>query len=499
MMNCFNWKSLTDKELDYIFRDISFKINPRRHQLISTAFAIDNEVPRIMFQHGVGTGKTLCSLFTAQLWKCKKILVVCPSSAFCAWEKGIPLGTDYSYTFLVGTKKERLTALKEKHDLYIINYEGLKSIYCKLIRVSKDYKEWRINSSFLDKFDGIILDEAHHCNDYRALQTRLCYELSKRAKYVIGMTGTIVDKSMLELFNIYKVVDLGASLGLNFFLYRGAYFNRTSFELRNGRMVHEWKLKKGMKEKILKLVSDNTISFDLDECADLPDLQEMEISVKPTKEFLDLQDKIIKGSSFDIQGVEIGNSQDKAKANWLRELSGGFLYYDIEDQRKAYHLKKNPKLEALLDLIKGTTSKILVFYWYMEEKKLIERMLKKSKIDFVSVHGNQDSVERKEEIKNFTNDSRIQIMTAQTRISEGYDAFAANIVVFYLPLGSPKMRKQCIGRIYRDGQTRKCLVYDLVLENSVDGGIIADRSERFSLVESVRKYMQGYRQENGEV
>jgi len=493
-MTVFDWKSLTEEELNYIFRDVSFKVRPRLHQLITCAFVIGQDLKRVMLFHSVGTGKTLCSLFITQLWGCKKILVVCPNSAFSAWERDLKFGTDYSYVFLVGSKKERQAKLKKKKDVYIINYEGLKVLYCTL----ESGEGWKISSSFPDGFDCIIIDEAHRVNNYRSLQTRICYELSRRAEYSIGMTGTAVDKSMLELFNMYKVVDLGETLGRNFFLYRNAYFYKISFRLKNGREIFDWKIKKGMKEKILKTISRNTISFEREECFDLPEIQEIQVSVKPTRKFLELQDKIIKGEVIKIGSVEIDESEIETKANQLRELSGGFLYYREGEQQKVYHLKKNPKLEALKDLIESTESKVLVFYWYTEEKEIIEKMLKKSKIKSVSIYGGQNPIERKEVVKKFSKDSDIQVLLAQSRVSEGYDASVANIVVFYLPLGSPRMRQQCIGRIHRSGQTRKCLVYDLVLENSIDSRIIEDRGERFSLVDSVRKYMRNYCQE-GEI
>lgn len=490
----FNWKSLTEKQLAHIFEDTFFKISPRWHQLVSLAFAAEHS--RVVFEHGVGSGKTLCALFTAQLRKCKKILVVCPGTAFGAWDRDIPKGTDYSYAFLVGSRKERLATLKEKHDIYVINFEGLKSIYCKLVRVGAKRRKWKITSAFLDEFDGIVIDEIHRCNDCESLQTKICYGLSKRAKCVIGMTGTSIDKSMLELFSIYRVVDLGDSLGLNFYLYRNAYFDKKTFELRSGRTIPYWELKEGAKINILKRISGNTISFDRDECVDLPELQEIEIPVKSSKEFLNLQDQIIKKSFINIEDIEISNTG--AKASRLRELSGGFFYYGDGNQRKSYCLKKNSKLETLLDLIVDSDSKIIVFYWYVEEKKLIERMLKKNKIGFISICGGQDDEERREVEKKFASDSNVRVMTAQSRISEGYDASVANIGVFYLPLGSPRMRTQCIGRFYRSGQTRKSLAIDLVLENSVDKRIIEDRGERFSLVNSVKRYMQGYRQEEND-
>ena len=85
-------------------------------------------------------------------------------------------------------------------------------------------------------------------------------------------------------------------------------------------------------------------------------------------------------------------------------------------------MKSNPKLDAVRDVIQDSDCKVLVFYWYKEEKVLIEEMLKKNKIKFVSIYGGQDHVERKDIVKSFSSDSNIRVMTAQSRISEGYDA-----------------------------------------------------------------------------
>lgn len=497
-MNDFDYKLLTEEDLDYIFSDVQFKINPRWHQLVSAAFAIAIEDNRVMLSQGVGTGKTLCSLFVAQIWECRKILVICPTSAFGAWERDIPLGTDFSYTFLIGTKKERIASLKQEHNVKIINYEGLKVLYGHLVKKAGGKREWKINrSALVDNFDCIVFDEVHRCSNYRALQTEICLELSRRSKHVIGMTGTPIDKSMLELFNIYKVIDMGKSLGINFYIHRRTYFYPAGYD---------WKLKTGSQKKLLEKISGRTISFEREECIDLPELQEIEIPVKSMEEFEKLQNQIMDGTSFCVDGIEMNFSNDEeeaadgAKAQRLRELSGGFFYYEDEDgQRQAYHLKENPKLKALLDLILDSKSKMLVFYYFEEEKKLIEEALQANKIRYISVHGGQGPFERKDIVQEFTEDPDIQVMTAQARISEGFDASVANVIVFYLPLGSPRMRKQCVGRAYRSGQTKKCLAIDLVLEDSVDSRIIKDRGERFSLVQSFKKYFQEYHQKDSGV
>jgi hypothetical protein len=111
-MSTFDYKKLTREELDAFFVDFPFQIEPMLHQMISMAFGAYHD--RVMFLHGVGTGKTLTSLWTSELWGCKKILVVCPSSAFSAWERDISQYTDCTFEFLVGSGRIEKQSLRKR-------------------------------------------------------------------------------------------------------------------------------------------------------------------------------------------------------------------------------------------------------------------------------------------------------------------------------------------------------------------------------------------------
>ena len=491
-MSTFDYKKLTGEELEEIFVDFPFQIPPMRHQMISMAFASSHD--RIMLLHGVGTGKTLTSIWTAQLWESKKILVVCPSSAFSAWERDLSLYTNYSFDFLVGSGKDRKAKLKKKKDIYIVNYEGLKTIFCNLMKG----KGWKINyQTFIYNFGLLILDEVHKCQSYKSLQSKICLQLSKMAKNVVGLTGTAVDSSLLEVFNIYKVVDLGRALGDNFFFYRMNYFKPGMFE---------WTLKPGSEKKIMDQMSRSTLSFERKECFDLPELQEVVRTIEPSKEFLDLQHRIIMEEKLKIGNsitIDLGSrgddsaeglSKQKIRSHLLRELPGGFLYYKGEDGvRRAYHLKKNAKLEALLDLLDDTTDKIIIFYLYTEEGDMIQSALTANKHKYISIRGGQKIGERTGQVKKFQTDKSIKYAVVQQSAgAEGWDGSVASIVVYFDGIGSPKKRKQCSGRMHRKGQTKPCLVIDLVLKHSIDSRVIKNRSERFNFVKEVMDYIQEY-------
>lgn len=487
MSDSFEYKSLTDEELAYIFRGMEFRLKPMRHQYVSLAFGTSRR--RSSFWHDVGTGKTLCALYLARLQGCTRTLVVCPHSAFSSWRRDLRDYTDFSYSFIIGSGRERKRQLKTVRDVSVITYEGLKTLYAKLIKG----RGWVIqDDSFIHDFDNLVLDEDHRCGNYESLQSRICYELSRRANYCLGMTGTLTDGSFLELFNIYRVIDLGKSLGTNFFAYRFKYFDKVIHGRQYGRQWVEWELKPGAEREILDRLSNSTLCYEREECFELPPIQEVVRYIPPTKQFLNFQEDVVNSRPLKIPGSNILITKKiKAVAHVLRELPSGFFYYG--EDKLTYRLKKNPKLLALIDILEDTSSKVLVSYWYREERTILEQGLKKAKISFCSAAGGMDSDDFDDEIERFSKDKSVKVLLAQTTVaSEGFDAFVANVVVFFTPLGSPKMRKQVIGRIQRKGQQKRCLVIDLVLEGSSEERVIQDRGPRFNRVKSAMDFVRDF-------
>jgi len=485
------YKNLSKKELEYVFNGIKFPINPRWHQLVSLAFAADKR--RILMAHGVGTGKTISVLLWNQIQKHKKVLVVCPPRAFGPWKLDIYKFKGLSVVFLTGTPEERLKLLKEKHNIYVCNYEGLKSIFCDfgLINSKSKRRAWKLNFSKLDifrSFDCLVIDEVHRVNDYNSIQSNICFELSKRVHYVIGVTGTPIDRSMLELFNIMKVIDLGRSLGGNFFFYREKYFYKHGYE---------WELKTGAKEEILNRISDVVIYFDRKECFDLPKNDEIVWVVDPEDEFNIIQSSIIKNGSIEIQdgNVKIKLSSIKAKGEVLRQISCGFFYYTINNQRYAHRLKNNPKIEALIDKLKDLSCKVIVFFRYTEEGNIITEALNKNKIQHVLVRGGEP--DNNKNIEKFQKDEKCKVLIGQiSTCSECWDGTIAKVAIMMSPISSPRVREQCTGRINRSGQDMETLTYYFVMNGSIDFKVLSNKEKRQSFVKDVEDFL---REHGGEI
>jgi len=500
----FDYKSLTKTELEDIFREELFEVPPMWHQLVSLAFA--GERDRVAFFHSAGTGKTLTSLYTYRMWGCPKTMVVCPSSAFGSWERDFKkLGL--SYVFVTGTPKQRTKALAAEVDFYVINYEGLKSVYAvlpKKRRGQEGKRSWHIDRfSFVHDFNCIVFDEVHKCKNYLSIQSNICDELARRAKHVIGLTGTPIDKSMLELFNIFKVIDRGKSLGNDFYAYRDEYF-RPVEEGFGYDLADEF-----AEEDIFYEIEHTTLSFSREECFELPDLHEIIRPIQPDAAFTKLQRAIIEGTKITADGETLFIQRDQGIiAHKLRQITAGFFYHtpnklDPDDPREpdpvkqTHYLKKNPKVAALVDILDNDPSKKIVFYRNIGERFGIEKGLKNAHVKFESVNGTQkNKQDRLDAIERFRFDPDIQVLVCQmTCANEGFDAFEADTVIFMSPVTSPKMRNQCIARVYRKGQLHKCLVIELCMEKSVDTRLLQDREGRFSFVQSAMQYISDFHKE----
>ena len=270
------------------FRKENFKMQPMHHQFATLAKSLNENLPRFGVFNGVGTGKTLNALYLAHVWRCKKIFVICPSSAFPAWEKNIKEGTDWSYVFLSGSRDTRIDLVNSKADVFIINYEGLKTIYGSRQSVIEEDDDgtqvvknpWQIEmQSMIHGFDCLIIDEFHKCGgfcDFKKMniQTRIIHTLASRARCLFGLTGTPFKNELLNTWALMMMLNNGRALGNNFYTFRRKYhFNYWG---------HNWKLKPSKEDALLDAISQHSISFSKHECIDLPPLTREILSVKKT-------------------------------------------------------------------------------------------------------------------------------------------------------------------------------------------------------------------------
>ena len=471
-------KRLPIEYIDDILAPMRFKTLPLEHQARCLTWALERR--RLAYWLDVGTGKTLLALYTLQIWGCRCALIICPNSVTDTWADEIDKHLGWDYVVLKGTAEERRRKLAEDHRLYIINYEGLRVLWGR--KIGNKYRPDIGGMEELD-FDAIIADEIHRCKNPRALSQRLTRELSRRVDYAIVMTGTPLTKDHKDLWAEMDVMDQGRSLGNNYWGFVRTYFRPSGFD---------WKLKEGSLEKILEKLAPHTIRFERADCFDLPEKTYERRNVPMSAEQLGLIDEVLgvaQQTNPDLASWNRANVLDCG--NKLAQIAGGFIYVDGETKA----LNSNPKLRELERIIEEVSGKFIIYHRFRAEGRMVEEMLAKIGISFRSARG--EIKNKDQQISEFKSDPSVRALVAHPACGgEGINLFEAATIIFYSNGYHFAHREQAEGRIYRLGQTQKCLYVDIVATeglagDSIDHRILRALKHKGDIAGEVLSYIRG--------
>lgn len=478
-------KTCPIEDVEDVFDLIRFRTEPMAHQARSLLWALERE--RVAFWLDVGTGKTLLALYTLKLWGCKRILVVSPNPVVETWANEIKRHTGWDYVILKGTVGERRRKLKQKHRLYIINYEGLQVLFGKVVEKKYEGKVHRhhvIDAEAIRKvqFDAIIADEVHRVKSPKALVTKISRELSRQVKHCIVMTGTPLTRDQRDLWAEMSVMDLGQALGNNYWAFVRKYFRPYGFD---------WILKTGSLEQMLERVAENTIRFSREECFDLPDKMYETLHIPMSKMQMDLTAGLIE--SAQIEAEEGWNTAAVLNVgNKLAQVAGGFLI--MAEGKPIKRLPRNPKLDALGGLVEEIAGKFIMYHHFREEGAMIEELLRKMGVSYRAVRGGVKDQAR--QLSEFKEDLNVQALVAHPACGgEGINLQEAATEIFYSNGFNFVHRVQAEGRIHRLGQTERCLYLDLVMVDedgdSIDVRILKALAKKADVAQEVLDYIKG--------
>jgi SNF2 family DNA or RNA helicase len=517
-----NYKSLSLEELKSWFEGlVEFKTSPKLHQYACMAFALGENITKVMFGNGIGTGKTLLALYLLKCWNpAGKILIVCPSTVIHSWEEQIKEHTEFSYTVLRGTKNKRFSLLEKNSDIHIINYEGLRALFIKKIELksNKKKKKLLVDTDLIRSYgiEAVVFDECHHVKSINSQQSKVAHIISKFSRYSIAMTGTLIGKDLTDLWSEYYVLNDGATLGDNFMEFLNTYFYKPH------RFAFSWEPKRqcgicgelyGLKNKhmethgvsiqnyrkrfpkevttknfILERVSPVTISYSKDECTDLPEKIYQVRTVEPIPEMVQVTEDIIAGMKVSrLTKMNIENHAQK-----LVQITSGFLMDNGEIETLFSPNPKLAELRAIIQEINQINQKTIIYHYYNYESGMIVKLLYDLGIESAVVNGNIPEKQRGNEIYKFRNKCNYLVAHPKTG-GEGLNLQHANCIIYYSNsfIGSIA-REQSEGRIHRQGQTKNCLYIDIVMEGTIDEALYNSLRDKGDSFRSVLGYIQNF-------
>ena len=433
-----------------------------RHQEIALSYARANNFFAFFMEQG--TGKTLVGLFRIlDLLKGGQIeeaLIVAPKSALGAWERDIELFNDLDAQIL-------------RDGITLINYD----------------KVWRgeAKSPYYKKYGCIILDEAHYIKNRTSRRSKFLLKLATMADYRYILTGTPISNGQLEnIWSLYTFLDGYIERGYPYSrIFRGSYSKFLErYCILN--MYHKPSSYIHVRE-LQDIINEYSYRVKKVECLDLPDKLPDEI-VKVDLSEKKLYKKLATESA--ILEYEILADNPLSRLIKLRQLCSGFI--KLEDGTIIE--TKNEKLSILQELLEGfeDDKKIVIFAEFKYSIHKIEELLKKLKIKYVTLDGDQKD---KTIWRKFQSDKSIRVFVGQYQSANaGIDLFSSDTIIYYEPTTRSVVLEQSRDRIHRTGQVNKCSYIHLLTKGTVEEHIYKSLSEYSDFSNKLfTEYMTSYR------
>lgn len=135
--------------------------------------------------------------------------------------------------------------------------------------------------------------------------------------------------------------------------------------------------------------------------------------------------------------------------------------------RRIQHMKTNPKLEALLDLLDGIPDeKVIIWAYFIEELNIVQEALEKRGIKLIRIDGSNSQTAAMQ-AKRFNEDPSIKVWLAQISTGVALTLTAAAYTIYFGLTYRLDDYLQSMDRNYRIGQQRATFVYRLICPHSV--------------------------------
>lgn len=452
------------------------KLKPYKHQLDGVEFAKDKQ--EVLFLMGLGSGKTGTAILTAEMWaklegRPLKTLVICPPVVMFNWQDEFTMFSELEKQNILvlgsGTGKRKAEIVLDnlnnpEKQVIVVNYEAL--LGAELFTAIGKFNP-----------DLIIMDEIHYCKNSTSKRSKLCAILTSKAKYKLGLTGTPILNSCIDIFGIFRAVDCGKTFGTNKFVFQSKYMID-----KNARNPHvnfpNWISNPITFPELNEKTYRKSYRVLTKDCIDLPDLikiiRNVDFGSDQKKAYMDLKKEFLAFiESQNKDGIPESVTANLAivKALRLLQIASGFVQTDSGD---ILEFKEVPRLDATEELLEEITSnneKCIVWCAYRHNYSMISKVCDKLKIKYVTITGEQSTIQKREAEQAFQNDFETKIMIANPSAGgSGVNLTAAAYSIVYSRTFNLAHSLQSEARNYRNGSNihDKITKIDLAIKGTVD-------------------------------
>lgn len=453
------------------------KYKPHSYQEYAIRYIETHPISALLIDMGLGkTSITLTAIrnLLFDSFEVCKVLVIAPLRvAKNTWTDEIKKWEHLStltYSLIVGNENERLSALNEKADIYIINRENV---------------DWLVNKSgYKFDFDMVVIDELSSFKNHQSKRFKSLMKVRPLVKRIVGLTGTPSSNGLMDLFAEFKILDMGKRLGYFIGQYRNTYFKPDKM---NGTIVYSYKPLPNAENAIYEKISDITVSMKANEYLKMPELLTSNYVVELSNSEKNQYDEMKKSLVLEITDGEITASNAASLSNKLCQLSNGAIY-DDEQNIVEIHSRK---LDALEDIIESMNGKpLLVAYWYKHDFERIAERLESLHIPF-------SKLDTDTSISKWNKGEIPVALIHPASAGHGLNLQSGgSILVWFSLTWSLELYQQTNARLYRQGQKNTVVIQHIIAKGTIDEQILKalqrkDKTQS-DLIDAVKADLGGF-------
>ena len=403
----------------------------------------------------MGLGKTVITLtglhcLKYYYWQIRKVLIIAPKKvAESTWSKEADKWEhlkNLRISVVLGTAKQRLTALNADADIYIINRENTQWL------VEYYGHNW--------PFDVVVLDESSSFKNHQAKRFKALKAIRPRINRIIELTGTPSPHGLTDLWAQVFLLDGGKRLGRTISVYRDMFFVP---DKRNQTTIFSYAPKEGAAEEIYRLISDICISMKAEDYLELPDLIYEDIPVKLDAKAQKAYQQMERDMLLEVDDDLVTATTAATLTGKLLQLCNGAVY-DEDGSVVPVH---DCKLEVFMETIEQLNGQhALVFYYYQHDRDRILAALEKTGLKVKVYTDSKDETE--------WNAGNIDVLLAHPA-SCGYGLNlqeGGHHVIWFGLTWALEEYQQANKRLHRQGQQFPVIVHRLITLGGVDEDVI---------------------------
>ena len=301
----------------------------------------------------------------------------------------------------------------------------------------------------------LMLDESSLIQNENAKRSK--FILSLKPDNVILLSGTPTGGKYENLWS--QMHMLGWKISKEMFFNQYVRYHYDDSEGFPRKVIDGYKNEERLKSKMRQ---HGCHFLKTDDVFDLPEQVHQTIRVSTTKEYRKFRKDCI------VEIWEPGESDSelrvKGRSDYVKitELVGDTTLTKMLYERQLCGQYNKAKLEAFGDLLESTNDRVIVFYNFTEELKLMEEVAIDANRPLSVVNGKEKYLTGYEEFSDSV--TFIQYQAG----AMGLNLQKSNRIVYFTPPLSSELFEQSKKRIHRIGQTKPCFYYYLACRNSVE-------------------------------